>query len=241
MQTVELSGELLLAYTSKEDGNVDDRFSDKSLVKQNRKAIYKKLGINSFSIIEAQQIHQDRILPLNEDNTKMWRGNVVTGIDGFITDQKDSPLIIRVADCAPVVFYEPDHHILGLFHVGWQGATLDIHTKGLQLMQTIYKVDPKKVLCWIGPCAARCCYRVDTEPEQRNSEAWKGFIRKSKNEWIVDIPGYLEASLREVGILKKNLILDNTCTVESSNLFSQKRANVSDERNGRFAVIAMLK
>jgi copper oxidase (laccase) domain-containing protein len=127
MKKVTLHPQVLLAYSEAEDGNMDYRFGTKKEVLANRDAFFEKLGLNPRDSIEGEQIHFDRLLPLNEENSKMWRGMAVTGVDGFISNQIEIAMMLRVADCLPVALYDPVNHRAGLLHVGWRGAAKDFH------------------------------------------------------------------------------------------------------------------
>lgn len=240
MQTVKFHKKLLLAYTEKEDGNIDTRFGNKSQVNKTRRAIFKSLKLNPYAFIEAQQIHSDRILALNDENTKMWRGQNVTGVDGFITDQTDIALILRVADCVPVVMYDPKNHAQGIFHAGWRGTMNHIHVKGLEMMVNHYDTNPKKVLTWLGPSAHGCCFVSKEKPKQLTDKSWNPYIKKRKNAYKIDLIGYISDTLKKAGALKKNVTVAPECTVDTPELYSHTRYLEKDEPEGRFAVIAKL-
>ena len=240
MKTVNLHKKLLLAYSEKSDGNIDYRYSAKDVVKNNRKAIFKSLKLNPHHLIEGQQIHSDRILVLNEENTKMWRGHNVTGVDGFACDQTDIALMLRVADCVPVVMYDSKAHALGIFHTGWRGAMSQIHVKGMQLLVDNYQTNLKQLKIWLGPCAHQCCFISKDEPKQIKDPDWKPYIKKRKGVWYIDLVGYITDTLKSAGALKKNITATSECSVDESDLFSHTRNLDTGEAEGRFAVIAKL-
>ena len=41
---------------------------------------------------------------------------------------KRQPLLLRFADCTPIVIYDPEHHALGLAHAGWRGTVAVSYT-----------------------------------------------------------------------------------------------------------------
>lgn len=241
MQTIDLHPQLIIAYTEKADGNMDERFSDRSVVMANRRKIYNKFDLNPRLIIEAKQINSDRILVLNSENTKMWVGSNIPGVDGFVTNQTDTGLLLKLADCVPVIIYDPEHHAMGIFHVGWQGAVKQIHLKGLSLMQTEYGTDPAQVLVWLGPCAKACCYTSDKQPDQMDDPTWQSFITPKDNAWSIDLPGQIVHGLKLSGIKAKNITQDEHCTVESDQLFSHVKAKTSFESESRFLVLTKLR
>jgi YfiH family protein len=241
MIKVKLHSKLTLVYTTKEDGNIDPRYSSKDEVKQNRKLIFKELNLKPYEIIEAQQIHDNRLLSINSENGKMWRGHNVTGVDGFTTDQTDIALMLKVADCVPVVIYDPKNHAVGIFHTGWRGAVKQIHVLGLQRMTEVYDTNPKKCLIWLGPSAHNCCFISKDEPKQLSDKTWKPYIKKKKGVWHINLNQYIVDTLKKAGALKKNTIISDVCTVTSKDLYSHVRTLNSDEPEGRFAVIVKLR
>lgn len=241
MKFVDLHKKIKIAYSTFNEGNIDQRYSSKKELKENRKNIFKEFGIKTFDVIEAQQVHGTLILPLNEENSKMWRGKNVTGIDGFVIDQTDVALMLRVADCVPVVMYDPNHHVMGLFHVGWRGATKDYHLAGLETLIAHYETKPRSVLVWLGPSAQDCCYASEKKPDQTTNVAWKKYIKKRNNTWWVNIPGYITETLLKAGVLKKNINSSSVCTVESEEMFSYQLSKADNKNEGRFAVLVQLK
>jgi polyphenol oxidase len=240
MKSVSFHPKIKLIYSEKSDGNLDKRFSTPEIFRQNRKTFFKTLKLQPYQIIEAAQVHGDRILKLDSENTKMWRGHNVTGVDGFITNQTDSYLMIRVADCVPLVFYDPDHHALGLIHAGWRGLVKDIHLKAVDMLTKWYDSQPAHLLTWIGPSARDCCFISAESPDQTTDPSWKPYTKKRFGGWTVDLVGYLTDTLKGKGVLKKHMVLDPQCTVDSESLFSHIRSKTKQEPPGRFAVIAHL-
>jgi YfiH family protein len=240
MNKVSIHEKCIIAYTTVADGNMDDRFSDRSVTMANRRKILNQFNLNPKLVVEGKQIHSDRILILDEENTKMWFGCNIPGVDGFITDQTDVGMLLKVADCVPVVVYDPENHRIGVFHAGWQGAVKNIHTKGIAMMHDRYETNPEKVLVWLGPSAHKCCFTSDQQPEQIDQAAWEKFITKNDTEWNVDLVGYIVETLKQQGVNEKNITIDSQCTVETADLFSHVRSKKTDEAEGRFLVLAKL-
>jgi YfiH family protein len=241
MQTIDLHPQLILAHTDSTDGNMDERFNDRSVVMSNRRKFYNQFNLNPRLVIEGKQIHSDRILLLNAENTKMWVGMNIPGVDGFVTNQAEAGLLLKLADCVPVVVYDPTHHALGLFHAGWKGAVKNIHLKGLTMMQTAYQTNPSEVLVWLGPSAQKCCFTSAETPQQLEDSTWTQFIEPKDSGYAIDIPGYLAASFKLAGIKSKHLIQDSRCTVEDESLYSNARAKHTNLPQSRFLVLAKLR
>lgn len=241
MQTIEIHPKLVIAYTEAGDGNMDERFSDRSVVMSNRRKFFNQFELNPRLVIEGKQIHSDRILLLNAENTKMWVGTNIPGVDGFVTDQAEAGILLKLADCVPVVVYDPIHHVMGVFHVGWQGAVKQIHLKGLGIMQSAYQTNPADLVVWLGPNAQKCCFVSEKQPDQISDPAWAAYISSSAKGYSVDLTGFISAGLKLSGVKPGQITTDPRCTVEDPGLFSHTRSKNSEESESRFLVLAKLR
>lgn len=241
MKTIEVHPKLIIAHTEVQDGNMDERFSDRSVVMSNRRKFFNQFNLNPRLVIEGKQIHSDRVLLLNEENTKMWVGMNIPGVDGFVTDQTDAGLLLKLADCVPVVLYDPNRHAMGVFHVGWQGAVKQIHIKGLGVLHSAYQTNPAEVVAWIGPAAQKCCYISEKQPDQIEDPAWKNYIETKDGTYYVDIPGFIVSSLKLAGIKAKNIQIDHRCTVEDEAFYSHLRSKKAETTENRYLVLAKLR
>lgn len=241
MPDVNLHESLLLAYSTKNEGNMDDRFSDRSVVMQNRRKLYNQFGINPRFAVEAKQVHESRVLALDSENISMWYGMNIPGIDGFATNQTNVVMVTKFADCVPVVLFDPENKAVATIHAGWQGTVKKIQDKGLQMLIDNYNSDPSKVLVWLGPCAQKDHYVSSERPQQLDDEAWSDFITQEKDGWHIDLPGFIKQSLKNMGVKAKNITDDGRCTVESEEFFSHIRTQNGKDGEGRFMVIAQVK
>lgn len=241
MKTVEIHEKVIIGYSAQVDGNMDERFADRSVVVANRRKFLHQFGLNPKMVIEGKQIHSTRILVLDNENTKMWLGMNIPGVDGFITNQNDVGLILKVADCIPLVIYDPAHHAIALLHVGWRGAVGNIHTLALTKMNETYGTDPKNVLVWVGPSAHQCHFVSPEKPEQIDNPLWFDYMKQETDGWHIDLIGFIKKSLIDKGVNDKNFKIEDICTIESQDLYSHLRSMRSAEPEGRFLVLSKLR
>ena len=138
-----------------------------------------KLAIKDDDIVSAEQVHGNKIAFA----TKKELGQRLPGVDALITTEKDVPLVIRTADCAPILIHDPKKNILALVHAGRKGSVLEIVSKTIAKMGS----NPKDLLVKIGPCIDKCCYPTD--------------IRKLNL-----------AQLAKAGVPKENIEVNSECT-----------------------------
>jgi len=131
-------------------------------VQQNRERVAEALDIDTAKIIRTHQVHGTRIAKVGGEDAGSWQ----EGTDGLITSENGLPLGLVFADCVPVVFYDPEHHVLGACHAGWRGTVNGMAVATLWAMQASYDTKPDQVLVGIGPSRGNVA----------SSQWWLGWI-----------------------------------------------------------------
>ena len=138
--------------------------------------------------------------------------------DGLYTDKKLLPLVVKTADCVPILM-ESNKRISAI-HAGWRGLEQLIFEKSLKVH------DISSLSISIGPHARKCCYEVGVE-----------FTKKFKNSIdIVENKYYLDLTKNIKNFaFKNNINLEDTgeCTICNKKYFSY-RENRTNERQFSF-------
>jgi polyphenol oxidase len=82
------------------------------------------------------------------------------GTDALVTDDAGTALAVLVADCAPVVLFDPVRRVLGVAHVGRRGAVVDVVGATVDVMARTFRTDPSDVRAGVGPCIGRASYEI---------------------------------------------------------------------------------
>ncbi|MDO9455913.1 polyphenol oxidase family protein, partial [Nocardioides sp.] len=75
--------------------------------------------------------------------------------DGIVTDQPDVVLLVRAADCVPVLLADPAAGVLGAAHAGRPGVAAGVVPATVAAMRDLGARD---VTAWIGPHVCGACY-----------------------------------------------------------------------------------
>ena len=212
-------------------------------VEENRTLLSKALGLNLNRIGYVDQVHSDRVLKLDANFTS--DGSSLGEADGIITNEKNIPIMILVADCLPVLFYDPIHKAIGLAHAGWRGTVSHVAVKTLLAMGEAYGTKAAEVKAALGPCIGSCCYEVGKEVEKEftNLFPWANEVleKSGKEHWKLDISDANARQLLEIGVRDENLVRSGLCTIQHIDLFYSHRAEASHEKpTGRFGVLMMV-
>jgi len=82
--------------------------------------------------------------------------------DALWTTTPGLPIAIRVADCVPILLWDPDAGAVAAIHAGWRGTALDIVGNAVREGQSLGVV-PERLKAAIGPSIGPCCFEVGNE------------------------------------------------------------------------------
>ena len=83
--------------------------------------------------------------------------------DALYTNQPGLLLMVRTADCLPVLLADGRRMAVAAIHAGWRGAVRGVVTATLHAMARSFGSDPRDVRAAIGPGIGGCCFEVGTE------------------------------------------------------------------------------
>jgi len=110
--------------------------------------------VNLESFVTIRQVHGDKVLVVNK-NTKNLEG------DAMITNKRGLMLVVKVADCVPIMLFDPVKNAIGIAHAGWRGTLKKIAGKTVFKMKKEFGTDPGNLIIGIGPCICVKHYEVD--------------------------------------------------------------------------------
>lgn len=192
------------------DGNMSFDSDSPTEALENRKRFFKNLGINLKNVAEVKQAHGNKVIIIDKIP------NPETEADGLITNKAEVYLMMKIADCMAIGFYDPKHHVIGIAHVGWQGLEKEIIKEMVENMKDNFDTNPKELFIQISPSIGPCHYRLDI--------------------WTK-----AEKQLISCGILKENFDNPKICTYESKEYFSHRRSEDQNLPEYRFVTILGLK
>jgi YfiH family protein len=206
---------------------------DHQSVEANHDLIYQALSVSRSDVATAHQVHGSRVALVGPDD----RGRVIPATDALITDNLGVALMLRFADCLPVLFYDPVRRAIGLAHAGWKGSIKGIAGKTVSVMMETFGSRPADIMAGLGPCIGPCCYQVGTEVVElvkARFNHWQGLIRSQGDGtfhfdlWETNRRQLVELGVEEIEVMQ-------LCTACCTDEFFSHRAEGG--RTGRFAVI----
>ena len=178
-----------------------------------------------------RQVHSDVVAAVDAPQ-------VVDGADALITDTVNLPLAVIMADCVPVLVYDPAHHALGLAHAGWQGTVARIASATVRAMAERFGTDPARLIAAIGPSIGPDEYEVGPDVVERARAAYGDAapIRRLDGRTFFDLWAANAHDLRSAGV--GAIEVAGLSTAQHLDEFYSWRVA---RDTGRFATVAMLR
>lgn len=205
-------------------------------VEENHRRICEGLGFRREDITTAYQVGGAHVAVVDAGH----RGTVSRATDALVTATPGVPLMLRFADCLPILLYDPVQRALGLAHAGWRGTLARVAQQVVDRMAAAFESRPEDLVAGIGPGIGACCYQVGDEVASAVLATFPGgnglLTRQPDGSHHLDLWAANAWQLREMGV--SSLEVAGLCTAcRTDEFFSHRRQG---GRTGRFAVVAML-
>ena len=120
-----------------------------------RRAVCEHAGLDYERLVLPRQTHTDLAL-LNDLPC-------ADEADAVILTQPGLPAMVQVADCVPVILYDPERHVGAVVHSGWKGTAQSITVKVARRLIEEHGARADRMVAVIGPSIGGCCYEVSQE------------------------------------------------------------------------------
>jgi len=162
--------------------------------------------------------------------------------DALVTTEPGLVLTILVADCVPVVLYDPAAHVLACVHAGWRGTVARVTAAAVAAMGSLGS-RPEQVIAGIGPAIGADRYQVggDVAAAVRAAFGPAGehlLASDGPGRWRLDLPTANRSVLLAAGVPEAQIHPAGLATGPDPGLFFSHRAGPPC---GRFALLARLR
>ena len=134
-------------------------------VRENRRRAAAALGAGPADFVFAAQVHGRRaevVSAADRGRGTLTAGDAAGPTDALVTAAPGTVLAILVADCVPIILYDPAAHVLACVHAGWRGTVARTAEAALAAMRSL-GTRPRDVIAGIGPAVAADSYQVGDE------------------------------------------------------------------------------
>ncbi len=202
---------------------------DFALVEENRNRAAEMIGCRGRDLVTCRQIHSNVVHVVRTP----WKDDNAPNADAMVTYVPDIAIGILTADCAPVLFADPDNRIIGAAHAGWRGAKAGILEATVGSMVSL-GADASRIVAAVGPCIRQPSYEVDMtfraaflEDDDSSRDLFE--LSSRPGHYLFDLASYVERRLGLMGLMKTDVLPFDT-RADEERFFSYRRATISGER-----------
>jgi polyphenol oxidase len=181
------------------------------------------VGASADQLVRLRQVHGARVVeavravgPSSEED---W-----PEADVSISDDPQMGLVVRVADCVPVLMADSRTGAVAAVHAGWRGTSAGAALAAVAALGRTYGARPSDIIAAIGPSIGPCCYIVGPELVDQfsghpESAAW--FIRDETLR--LDLWQATRDQLLRAGVMDSNIHDSRLCTACHTDVFCSYR------------------
>jgi YfiH family protein len=219
------------AFTTRRGGQSKGPFKEANLsfevgddpkhVVQNRNMLLRSLSFDK--IVELKQIHKDNIVEIK---------NVPSSPagDAMITKEAKLGLLIKVADCQPILIAHISGKYIGAFHVGWRANRGNFIQKWIEIFCKTYNIVPRDIMAIRGPSLGPGNSEFINFHTEWGEEYLPYYNPINKT---VDLWRLTKAQLKDAGLLEKNIFSIDLCTFDLEDyFFSYRREKLCGRQGG---------
>ena len=209
---------------------------DQAAVDENHARVYARLDLEAGRVASPRQVHGNHVAQVMPADG----GRAFPNTDGLVTAAPRIALLLRFADCQPILLYDPARHALGLIHAGWRGVAQGVARRAVEAMRDAFGSRPQDLSAGLGPAIGPCCYTVGHNVAAAMGYAlpdWdQALVLEGQDRWRLDLSAANAQQLAAEGV--RQIEHGNLCTACHLDEFYSHRGE--NGRTGRFAVVACL-
>lgn len=195
------------------------------------------LGLDPAATVSAFQAQADRVAVVGLAE----RGTIVRDVDALLTNKPGVALLLRYADCVPIILFDPVNSAVALVHAGWRGTVAKIATKAARAMCDAFGTRPQDLIAGVAPSIGPCCYQVGADVIQRTRDAFGQADRllttQTDGTIHLDLWQANMVQLRSLGV--RRIESSEICTSHHTEDFFSWRAEQA--KTGRFGAMVCLR
>lgn len=195
----------------------------------------REMKIEPYEIYTGKQVHGCKVSYADRESGQAHvYGKVFPDTDGLITDKPGIALLVKYADCTPIVLYDSKQKVVAAIHSGWRGTVQRISQKAIARMLNEFGCKRENMYAYLGPSIDRENYEVGREVY----EAFETFAERDTffvprgNKYHLSMSDANKALLLEAGIQPSHIEVDRTSTFDDERLHSARAEGKEYGLNG---------
>ncbi len=188
---------------------------------ENRKRFFDSVNVSEKDVVSMHLTHTNNVVAVGKSDG----GRLFEDTDGLVTNETGIWLALPVADCLPIIIYDPINKAIGLVHAGWRGLDNGVLENALRLMNEKYGSNLFDLKVKLGACICQKHFEVKMDVLEKFA-SYAAAIHTEDGKYFLDLRKVAVIQLLAFGIPLKNMEIDGRCTLEEKELFSFRGGDV---------------
>jgi YfiH family protein len=198
-------------------------------------ALAAAIGVAPNRVAALNQVHGREVVVIRTDVARE-----PPRADALVSDVPDVALVVRAADCVPLLIGDSRTGAVGAVHAGWRGTAARVSVAAVDSLAREFGSRPADLIVAIGPSIGPCCYEVGSELV--DAFAAEGHERYLIDRWFLtprdramrlDVAGANRDQLILAGIPEENIYSSGLCTAMHPDVLTSFRRD--KDQAGRIA------
>jgi len=183
---------------------------------ENRRRFCAALGFLPNQLAWSKQVHGAEVLVTTAPGG-------AEGFDALATQTPGVFLSVSVADCTPVLVFDPVRRAVAAIHAGWRGAAAGIVGKTLRIMAEKFGTRGADCRAYVGTCIDECSFEVGADVAAEFDPAFKRYD-PGRDRFFVDLKKVCAAQLLDAGLAAEHIEVSPFSTVlHNHDYFSHRK------------------
>jgi YfiH family protein len=190
-------------------------------------ALAASLGAADADLVLVRQVHGAAVARAADAEAL---SGAMREADAIVTSGRRRVLVVRVADCVPILLADRQRGAVGAAHAGWRGTAARVATSTVGALAEL-GAPPSDLVAAIGPSIGPCCLEVRQDVLQAFAAAGhddetmdRWFSRDPNGTLRLDLWRANEDQLVRAGVPRDHVHVSRLCTVCRLDLFYSYRA-----------------
>jgi YfiH family protein len=210
---------------------------DLERVRKNRRLALAALERDPASVYDVWQVHGVSVAiaetPHSPESPHLQA-------DAILTDKPGLTLMMRFADCVPIMLHDPVRKVAGIAHAGWMGTVRSTVRFAVEAMQKQYASNPSDIRAAIGPSIGPDHYKIGPDVVIQVQQAFgsdaSNLLSAYAGQVKFDLWAANQLLLEQAGV--QHIEVAGLCTACHTEDWYSHRAEKG--RTGRFGAIIAL-
>lgn len=177
------------------------------------------MGLDYKSINVTRQVHSNNIAIAHDNGINFYNDT-----DGLIGEKGDV-LVIKSADCLPVIVYDCVNKRIAAVHSGWKGTANSIVKEAIQKMMVLgSRTENLKI--YVGPHIQKNSFEVMDDVKnifEKNFSYEDIIFKKDETHYLIDLGQVVKCDAMSLGVKEENIYISSVDTVTDQRFHSYRR------------------